>query len=114
MVVKTLGKRNEDIIAKNYWNPEKVGDVLEGEILDVYDSIYEDQDTGDRKNQGKVMLIEDPDGNNWETKPNVDLREYIPQLEIGQYVVIELIELKEQPNSNYPKKIYSVGVDDEQ
>lgn len=114
MVVKTLGKRSEDTIARNYWNPEEIGETLEGEIVDIYDSIYTD-DEGNEKNQGKVMLIKDPDNELWETKPHVDLREYIPQLNVGDYVVIELVELKANRNpTGYPKKIYSVGVDDEQ
>lgn len=112
MVIKTLDKREEDILARNYWNPEEIGETLEGHIKDIYDSIFQDDD-GNKKNLGKVMLIEDPDGEKWETKPHVDLKEYIPQLEIGDYVVITLIKLIEPRNvGGYPKKIYEVGVDD--
>lgn len=110
MVVKPLDKRDEDLIAKNYWNPEEIGETLEGKVISIYDSIYDDGE--EKKNQGKVMLIEDADGDKWETKPHVDLREYIPQIQIGNYVVLELIKLKENPNGGYPKKIYSVGIDD--
>lgn len=112
MVIKTLDKREEDIIARNYWNPEEIGETLEGYIKDIYDSIYQDDD-GNKKNLGKVMLIEDGDGEKWETKPHVDLREYIPQLGIGDYVVITLSKLIEPRNvGGYPKKIYEVGIDD--
>lgn len=111
MVIKPLDKRNEDRIMRNRWNPEEIGETLEGTVLDIYDSIYQDDD-GNKKNQGKVMLIEDADGEAWETKPHVDLREYIPQIQIGNYIVLELIELQENPNGGYPKKIYSVGIDD--
>ena len=112
MVVKPLNKRDEDIIAKNYWNPEEIGETLEGKIKDIYDSIYQDEE-GNKKNLGKVLLIEDADGENWETKPHVDLREYIPQLEVGDYVIIELVDMIEPRNpGGYPKKIYGVGVDD--
>ena len=112
MVVKPLKKKDEDILAKNYWNPEEIGETLEGKIKDIYDSIYQDEE-GNKKNLGKVMLIEDADGEKWETKPHVDLREYIPQLKAGDYVVIELIDMIEPRNvGGYPKKIYSVGVDD--
>lgn len=112
MVIKTLDKREEDIIARNYWNPEEIGETLEGYIRDIYDSIFQDDD-GNKKNLGKVMLIEDPDGEKWETKPHVDLREYIPQLKIGDYIVITLSKLIEPRNvGGYPKKIYEVGIDD--
>lgn len=110
MMIKPLIKRNEDILARNYWNPEEIGEALEGEIIDIYDSIYTDE-TGFTKNLGKVLLIKDPDNELYETKPHVDLREYIPQLQVGDYVLITLTALEESPNPmGYPKKIYSVGV----
>ena len=113
MVIRPLIKRDEDIIAKNYWNPEEIGETLEGEIIDIYDSIYTDE-KGFEKNQGKVLLINTPDDEKWETKPHVDLREYIPQLQVGDYVVITLTGLEEPQNpTSYPKKIYTVGISDE-
>ena len=39
MVVKPLNKRDEDILAKNYWNPEEIGETLEGTIKGIYDNI---------------------------------------------------------------------------
>lgn len=112
MVVKPLNKRDEDILVKNYWNPEEIGETLEGTIKGIYDSIFQD-DEGNKKNLGKVMLIEDANGDKWETKPHVDLREYIPQLQEGDYVVIELVNMEEPRNpGGYPKKIYSVGIED--
>jgi len=61
------------------------------------------------------MLIKDPAGELYETKPHVDLREYIPQLQTGEYVVITLTDLIASTNpTGYPKKIYEVGVDTEQ
>jgi len=112
MAVRPVSKRAEDVIARNYWNPEEIGETLEGTIVDIYDSIYTD-DEGNEKNQGKVMLIEDPKKEKWETKPHVDLREYIPQLNIGDYVVLTLEKLIPSRNpGGYPKKIYDVGIDD--
>jgi hypothetical protein len=59
------------------------------------------------------MLIKDGADVEWETKPHVDLREYIPQLKVGQYVCIRLTEkIPPKKAGGYPKKNYSVSIDD--
>jgi len=117
MAQKTLEKRDEDILDKNYWKPTEVGNALQGEIVDIYDKFYDEKDPETdevvkRTNQGKVLLIKCSDNSLWETKPHVDLREYIPQLQKGDKVTLTIKELKPIPGNNYPKMIYSVAVEE--
>lgn len=113
MAQRTLKKRPEDRLDKNYWKPTEKGNVLQGKIVDIYDKFFDEEDpyTGEikHKNNGKVLLIQCSDNSLWETPTHVDLREYIPQLQKGDNVTITLQELKNVGKS-HPKMIYSVGV----
>lgn len=114
MSQRILSKRPEDRLDKNYWKP-KVGEGLQGEIIDIYDKLFDEVDTytGEtkKKNNGKVLLIQCSDKSLWETPTHVDLREYIPQLHKGDMVTITLTEEKDV-GKHYPKMIYSVAVEE--
>ena len=115
MAQRTLEKRAEDLLDKNYWKPAEVGNALQGEIIDIYDKFFDETDpmTGEekRKNNGKVLLVKCSDNSLWETPTHVDLREYIPQLQKGDKVTIKLKEFKDV-GKNFPKNIYNVAVEE--
>jgi hypothetical protein len=104
-----LQKRDEDRLDKNYWKPQTLNEQLSGVIVKIYDKMWTEEDTGEVKNNGKVMAIRTSDDAIWETPTHIDLQEYIPQLKEGMVVTITLIELKDV-GQRHPKRIYRVEV----
>ena len=89
-----------------YWNPEEVGDAIEGNIYDFVTDDYNNK-------RIDLYLGEDENG---ETKmcmlpAHADLKRVYANLERGDYIRVELIKLI--PTKNHPKRIYKVLVDDD-
>lgn len=111
MVRSTLNKREEDIIEGNgrYWTPTKVGDELEGTIIEIKEDDYNNE----------RCVIETPDGDEKETPAHKDFLEYVPQLREGDYVWITCTKIEEKEFTKGPKKgqkfnvcTYQVDIDE--
>lgn len=105
----------EDVEAAvdKYWSPEKVGDFIEGNVYDI---------TKDQWNKKRIELDlgDDESGNMISTilPAHAHLQKFIPNVEIGDFIRVTLIELKdpteeqlkEDPNRK-PTFIYKVQKD---
>lgn len=96
-----------------YWNPENVGDNVEGNVYEI---------KKDNWDNDRVVLDlgDDEDGNLMTTTlpAHAHLKKFIPNLEIGDYIRVELTklieptpeQLEKQPDRS-PTRIYKVQKD---
>ena len=87
-----------------YWNPENVKDSVEGNVYEI---------KKDNWDNDRVVLDlgDDEDGNLMTTTlpAHAHLKKFIPNLEIGDYIRVELTKLIPPRKENgYPKRIYKV------
>ena len=99
-----------------YWNPENVGDNVEGNVYAI---------TTDQWNNKRIVLDLGDDENGdviTTTLPgHAHLRRFIPNLEVGDYIRVELVKLIEPSAEDLEKdpsrsatRIYKVQKDPEQ
>lgn len=98
-----------------YWNPEKIGENIEGNVYEIMKDQW-----------GKQRIVmdmgDDAEGNLMTTilPPHAQLLRFIPNLKIGDYIRVELVklvpptdeQLAEDPDRK-PAKIYKVQKDRE-
>ena len=96
-----------------FWNPENVGDNVEGNVYEI---------KKDDWNNDRVVLDlgDDEEGNLMTTTlpAHAHLKRFIPRLEVGDYIRVELIklieptpeQLEEQPGRS-PARVYKVQKD---
>ena len=107
MAFKEVEKGPEEF--GRYWNPEEVGDIIEGNIYnfvtDDYGNKRIDLYRGEDEDGEPVMCM---------LPAHADLKRVYVNLERGDYIRVELIKLIEpKGKSQYPKRIYKVMVDDD-
>ena len=105
----------EEVVDK-YWNPKNVGDFVEGNVYDI---------TKDQWNKKRIELdLGDDESSNMISTilpAHAQLQRFIPNLEIGDFIRVTLVELKdptekqleEDPNRK-PTFIYKVQKDPDQ
>lgn len=107
----------EDVEATvdEYWNPEQIGDNVEGNVLEFITDKWNNKrivlDLGDDEN-GEVITTTLPS--------HAHLKRFIPKLEVGDYIRVELVKLiepKEEVDADgrkmQPTRIYKVQKDPE-
>ena len=106
----------EETIVDKYWNPEKVGEDIEGNVYEI---------TKDQWNNKRIVLDlgDDEEGKMIKTTlpAHAQLQRFIPNLVIGDYIRVELIKLVEptpeqleaDPNRK-STRIYKVQKDPDQ
>ena len=92
-----------------YWNPDKVGDMIEGNIYkfkkDDYNNTRIDLYLGQDEDDEAILSM---------LPAHADLKRHYVNLERGDYIRVELIELiPPKKEGGYPKRIYKVLVDDD-
>lgn len=92
-----------------YWNPEEVGDKIEGNIYDFVTDDYGnkriDLYLGTDENDEPIMCM---------LPAHADLKRYYVNLERGDMIQVTLVKLIEpKGKSKYPKRLYKVLVDSE-
>ena len=93
-----------------YWNPEKVGDQIEGNIFD-----FVIDDFGNKRID--LYLGEDEEGEAimCMLPAHADLKRYYVNLERGDMIQVKLVKLIPPKKENgYPKRIYKLLKDDSQ
>ena len=105
----------EETVVDKLWNPEKIGENIEGNLFEI---------TKDQWGNKRMVLDlgDDEEGNMLTTTlPNhTQLRRFIPNLTIGDYIRVELVklveptpeQLKNDPNRK-ATRIYKVQKDPE-
>ncbi|MBQ2832412.1 hypothetical protein [Methanobrevibacter sp.] len=103
----------EPVAADKYWNPEKIGDNIEGNVFEI---------VKDQWNNDRIVLDlgDDAEGNLITTTlpAHAQLRSFIPKLKIGEYINVEFVDqipptekqLEAQPDRS-PTNIYAVKKD---
>lgn len=110
MVLREVEKGPEEVGA--YWKPQEVGDKVEGNIFEFAESNF----NGRKQVQINLYLGEDENGNPQMTllPSHADLKRTYRNLNRGDYIVVEVVDkIEPRGNSQYPKFIYKVLVDDE-
>lgn len=92
-----------------YWNPEKVGDVIEGNIYkfvkDDYGNTRIDLYRGQDEDDGAILTM---------LPAHADLKRTYVNLNRGDFIQVKLVELIPPRKENgYPKRIYKVLIDDD-
>jgi len=104
MAFKEVEKGPEEV--GRYWNPEQVGDAVEGNIYgfvtDDYNNKRIDLYRGENEDGEPVMTM---------LPPHADLKRTYVNLNRGDYIRVELVKLI--PTKKHPKRIYKVLIDDE-
>ena len=100
----------------DYWNPEKVGDKIEGNIYEFAKSMFKG------KKQVRINLYRGVDENDEPIMTllpsHAHLKRYYVNLERGDYIIVTVIEVKQPTDENgepkgYPRLKYKVQVDDD-
>ena len=92
-----------------YWNADEIGTAIEGNIYKFVTDDY-----GNKRID--LYLGEDEDGSAilCMLPAHADLKRHYVNLERGDYIRVELVELiPPKKEGGYPKRIYKVLVDDE-
>ncbi|MBQ6512074.1 hypothetical protein [Methanobrevibacter sp.] len=97
----------EETVVDKYWNPEKVGDKVEGNVFEI---------VKDQWNNDRIVLDlgDDEDGNLLTTTlpAHAHLKRFIPNLRIGDYIVVTLKEIIPSEKEGYSDtRIYRVQKD---
>ncbi|MBR0059348.1 MAG: hypothetical protein IJP99_08475 [Methanobrevibacter sp.] len=106
MAWKEVEKGPEEI--GRYWKPEKKGDCIEGNIYKFVDGDY-----------GKQIdlyrgMTEDGEYDLCQLPAHADLKRTYRDLEVGDYIRVEVVEVKEpQGKAKYGKIIYKVLKDED-
>ena len=92
---------------EQYWNPKEIGENIEGNLFFWLKDQY--------GNKVAVFDSVDKDGNTIKTilPSHKNLRRYYNDWNIGDYIRVELVDIKKLSNQHY-MKIYNVQIDDEQ
>lgn len=105
----------KEVPIDEYWNPEKVGEVIEGNVYEIAKDQWNNKrivlDLGDDE-EGEMITTTLP--------AHAHLKRFIPNLKIGDYIQVKLIklieptpeELEEDPDRK-PIRKYSVQKDPE-
>ena len=106
MAFKEVEKGPEEV--GRYWKPEKVGDCIEGNIYEFVDGDY-----------GKQIdlymgMTEDDEYKLCQLPAHADLKRAYVNLEVGDYIKVEVAEIKEPTGkSQYGKMIYKILKDED-
>ena len=97
----------EETVVDKYWNPEKVGDSIEGNVYKI---------VKDQWNNDRVVLDLGDDAEGYmitTTLPaHAHLKRFIPNFEIGDYIRVELKEIIPSEKEGYSDtRIYKVQKD---
>ena len=97
----------EEVVIDKYWNPEKVGDNVEGNVFEI---------VKDQWNNDRIVLDlgDDEDGNLLTTTlpAHAHLKRFIPNLRIGDYIKVTLKEIIPSEKEGYSDtRIYKVQKD---
>ena len=95
-----------------YWNPEKVGDKVEGNIYEFAESMY------DGKKQVRINLYLGRDDNDEAIMTllpsHAHLKRYYVNLQEGDYIVVTVTDIiPPKTDKGWPKYKYRVQVDPE-
>jgi hypothetical protein len=110
MAFREVEKGPEEIGA--YWKPTQVGDAVEGNIYEFAESMYNNR----KQVQINLYLGEDENGEPIMTllPSHADLKRAYVNLKVGDYIRVEVVnKIEPTGNSQYPKFIYKVLVDDD-
>lgn len=107
MAFKEVEKGPEEV--GRYWNPEEVGDAIEGNIykfvIDDFGNKRIDLYLGEDEDEEPIMCM---------LPAHADLKRVYVNLNRGDYIRVELTKLIEpRGKSKYPKRIYKVLVDED-
>lgn len=107
MAFREVEKGPEEV--SRYWNPEKVGDVVEGNIYkfvkDDYGNTRIDLYLGQDEDDEAILTM---------LPGHADLKRTYVNLNRGDFIQVTLIELIPPRKENgHPKRIYRVLVDDD-
>lgn len=93
---------------EQYWNPEEIGESVEGNLCTWLKDQY--------GNQIGVLDSTDEEGNDIKIilPSHKNLRRFYKRLNIGDYILVKLVDLKPIKRSKHKKRIYKVLVDDDQ
>ena len=110
MAFREVEKGPEEIGA--YWKPTQIGDVVEGNIYEFAESMY------NNKKQVQINLYLGQDENDEPIMTllpsHADLKRAYVNLKVGDYIRVEVVDkIEPKGNSQYPKFIYKVLVDDD-
>lgn len=106
MAFEEVEKGPEEI--GRYWKPEKVGDAIEGNIYDFVDG-----DFGKQIDLYRGMT-EDGEYDLCQLPAHSDLKRAYVNLEVGDYIRVEVKEIKEPTGkSKYGKMIYRILKDND-
>lgn len=85
-----------------YWNPVTVGQSIEGNLKE-----FETDNWGKKR-----IVLEKEDEEEVRLPGHADLQQYTKKLEIGDYIKVTLIKIKESNDPDYnDKPFYKVEVD---
>ena len=91
-----------------YWNPEEVGDAVEGNIYKFVTDDY-----GNKRIDLYLGQDEDDEAMLTMLPAHADLKRVYVNLERGDYIRVELTKLIPPRKNGYPKRIYKVLKDPE-
>lgn len=96
----------------DYWNPEKVGDKVEGNIYEFEESMY------NNKKQVRINLYLGRDENDEAIMTllpsHAHLKRYYVNLQEGDYIVVTVKDIiKPKKDGDFPRYKYRVQVDPE-
>ena len=111
MAFREVEKTPEEKGIPPYWKPEQKGDVIEGNIYEFDESVF------NGKPQTRINLYcgEDENGEPIMSllPAHADLKRAYVNLKVGDYIRVEAVDKIQTENMNYPKWIYKVLVDDD-
>ena len=107
MAFEEVAKGPEEV--GRYWNPDQVGDVVEGNIY-----LFKNDDYGNKRIDLYLGQDENDEAILTMLPAHADLKRTYVNLERGDYIRVELIKLIPPKKENgYPKRIYKVLKDPE-
>ncbi|PWB87886.1 hypothetical protein [Methanobrevibacter thaueri] len=93
---------------QKYFNPKRIGENVQGNIINQVEDEYGNTclvlDVGTDEN-GDIKTTTLP--------AHQSLMDYYDQLEMGDYIYVELVDLVERKDREYPIKIYAVGIEED-
>ena len=91
---------------KKFFNPTRIGENIEGNICDNKLDDY----------GNNILILDVGTDENGKTKTTAlpahqSLMEYYEDLNMGDYIYVELVDIVKRKNSKHSYKVYTVGVD---
>lgn len=109
MAFKEVEKAPEEKGIPKYFKPEQIGDSIEGNIYEFAESTY----NGQKQVRINLYCGEDENGEPLMSllPAHADLKRTYANLNVGDYIRVEVVDKIQTKNMNYPKWIYKVLVD---